>query len=307
MPRKDAPAGPISAQAQQDIVSEGIENFELPKSLVTKIAKSALPDNAKLQKETVLSLLKGSTVFINYLVLTHSALFAAATAHDVAISKQHKSISASDVLKALEMIEFGDLVDKLQAELVVYRAQSKTDKKKPTSAVPSASTAAHPPASSSSTFPPSISVPLRKSTKASSSSKDKDAAALPPFTSAPLVPQERDVEAREREQRMDVDWEEELGEAMSAAASSASAMIASSRLEEDEPLEEQNEEDEEGDEEEEEEDDEGDEEAGGEGEVVEDPMEVEEAELRRDAMGLNAVDGAPGPQNGVGVGAEEEA
>jgi hypothetical protein len=39
------------------------------------------------------------------------------SAHDVALSKQHKSISASDVLKALEMIEFGDLVDKLQAEL----------------------------------------------------------------------------------------------------------------------------------------------------------------------------------------------
>jgi hypothetical protein len=42
-------------------------------------------------------------------------------AHDVALSKQHKSISASDVLKALEMIEFGDLVENLQNEL-----QSKT-------------------------------------------------------------------------------------------------------------------------------------------------------------------------------------
>ncbi|KIK99518.1 hypothetical protein PAXRUDRAFT_131929 [Paxillus rubicundulus Ve08.2h10] len=119
MPRKDAGGGPISAQAQQDLVSEGIENFELPKSLVTKIAKSAIPENAKLQKETVLSLVKGSTVFINYL---------AATAHDVALSKQHKSISASDVLKALEMIEFGDLVDVLQAELQIYRDHTKGDK-----------------------------------------------------------------------------------------------------------------------------------------------------------------------------------
>ena len=39
------------------------------------------------------------------------------SAHDVAHSKQHKSISASDVFKALEMIEFGDLVAPLQAEL----------------------------------------------------------------------------------------------------------------------------------------------------------------------------------------------
>ncbi|KAG6371834.1 histone-fold-containing protein [Boletus reticuloceps] len=119
MPRKDAGGGPMSAQAQQDLVSEGIENFELPKSLVTKIAKSAIPDNAKLQKETVLSLVKGSTVFINYL---------AATAHDVALSKQHKSISASDVLKALEMIEFGDLVDPLQNELQIHRENTKGDK-----------------------------------------------------------------------------------------------------------------------------------------------------------------------------------
>ncbi|KAF8553126.1 histone-fold-containing protein [Imleria badia] len=118
MPRKDASGGAISAQAQQDLVSEGIENFELPKSLVTKIAKSAIPDNAKLQKETVLSLVKGSTVFINFL----------GDAHDVALSKQHKSISASDVLKALEMIEFGDLVDPLQIELQIYRDNTKGDK-----------------------------------------------------------------------------------------------------------------------------------------------------------------------------------
>ncbi len=67
MPRKEPGGLPISAQAQQELVSEGIENFELPKTVVTKIAKSALPDNAKLQKETVLALVKGSTVFINYL------------------------------------------------------------------------------------------------------------------------------------------------------------------------------------------------------------------------------------------------
>lgn len=106
-----------------------------------------MPENAKLQKETVLSLVKGSTVFINYLGMRRYvpvALYLTADhcgsgdvcdstdflrrlltylvrAHDVALSKQHKSISASDVLKALEMIEFGDLVEMLQNEL-----QSKT-------------------------------------------------------------------------------------------------------------------------------------------------------------------------------------
>ncbi|KAI0291830.1 hypothetical protein BC826DRAFT_912042 [Russula brevipes] len=107
MPRKDNANTPASAQAQQNAVSEGIENFELPRALVTRIAKSGVPENVKLQKDTVLSLVKGATVFINYL----------GAAHEVSTSKQHKSISASDVFKALELIEFADLIPSLQAEL----------------------------------------------------------------------------------------------------------------------------------------------------------------------------------------------
>lgn len=116
MPRKQNP-DPLSAQQQQELVSEGLENFELPKSVVMKIAKAAIPEEARLTKETVLSLVKGSTVFINYL---------AATAHDVASAKQHKSIAASDVLRALELMDFGDLVEPLQAELEAYKDQGKT-------------------------------------------------------------------------------------------------------------------------------------------------------------------------------------
>ena len=35
----------------------------------------------------------------------------------MATSKQHKSISASDVLRALEQMDMGDIVPKLQGEL----------------------------------------------------------------------------------------------------------------------------------------------------------------------------------------------
>ncbi|KAG6863928.1 hypothetical protein C0991_001921 [Blastosporella zonata] len=289
MPRKDTPVGPISAQAQQDLVSEGIENFELPKSLVTKIAKSALPESSKLQKETVLSLVKGSTVFINYL---------AATAHDVAVSKQHKSISASDVLKALEMIEFGDLVDKLQTELIVYRANAKTDKKK---GPPSGASAPGP--STSISIAPSISAPAKPSKAKAKAPKDKDLGA--PFTSAPLIHHEQ----KEREARMDVDWEEELGEAASASVSvSAAGAGAGAGYEgaDDLDLDQEQEQEEEGHLGEDGEELEGDEdpedveddaedvdegeEGEGEAEEMDDPMEVEEAELRRDARGLEDPD-----------------
>ena len=99
----------------------------------------------------MLSLVKGSTVFINLLggfarsvyvgwllwliyycscnvwfipppqqaLLTRlKKIIILFSAYDIAQSKQHKSISASDVLKALETIEFSDMVNKLQAELL---------------------------------------------------------------------------------------------------------------------------------------------------------------------------------------------
>lgn len=118
------------------------------------------------------------------------------SAHHVALSKQHKSISASDVIKALELIELGDLADKLQEELVsqcllvlscrvyadihpfeVYRELAKTDKsKKGTSnisapknrSVSSASTAGGP------------------STVSKGKGKEKASAEPAPFSSAPL-------------------------------------------------------------------------------------------------------------------------
>ena len=39
------------------------------------------------------------------------------SAHEIAKGKQHKSISASDVLRALEHMQLGDLVGPLQDEL----------------------------------------------------------------------------------------------------------------------------------------------------------------------------------------------
>jgi len=202
MPRKESATAHISAQAQQEQVSDGIENYELPKSIVTKIAKSAIPEHAKLQKDTVLSLVKGSTVFINYL---------AATAHDVASSKQHKSISASDVLKALEIIEFGDLNDMLQNELQIYRNNMKNDKAKKERAEKAAATASAKgkakevdPATNANASSASASMSISAAPKSKSKPPTSESAPVsptistsisapgamlpPPFTSAPRMP-----------------------------------------------------------------------------------------------------------------------
>ncbi|EJF61986.1 histone-fold-containing protein [Dichomitus squalens LYAD-421 SS1] len=123
MPRaKESTAGASTAQAQQDAVSEGIDNFELPRSLIMKLARaSQVPETTKFSKDSMLSILKCSTVWVNYL---------AATAHEVASSKQHKSISATDVVKALELVEFPDIAKVVQAELPTYRETQRADKRK---------------------------------------------------------------------------------------------------------------------------------------------------------------------------------
>ncbi|QRV81474.1 Histone-like transcription factor (CBF/NF-Y) and archaeal histone [Ceratobasidium sp. AG-Ba] len=124
MPRlSQAATNAASAESQQEVVmaAEGIENYELPKALVTRIAKSAIPENAKLQKEALHAMLKGSTVFINYL---------AATAHDLSRARGHKSVGAADVIKAIETIEFNTdgLLKFLEDDLEAFRAGTKKTK-----------------------------------------------------------------------------------------------------------------------------------------------------------------------------------
>ncbi|KAF8668357.1 SNF2 family N-terminal domain [Rhizoctonia solani] len=112
-----------SAESQQDVVmaSEGVDNYELPKTLVTRIVKSAIPENAKVQREAMHAFLKGSTVFINYL---------AATAHELSRARGHKSVGAADVIKAIETIEFNTdgLVKFLEMDLEAYRQGTKKPK-----------------------------------------------------------------------------------------------------------------------------------------------------------------------------------
>ncbi|KAF8531735.1 histone-fold-containing protein [Gautieria morchelliformis] len=120
-PRKDATGhAPSASQSQQDASSEGIEDFELPRLLVTQLATSILPPDAKLDGDSITALVKGSTVFINYLT---------SAAQDIAGARAHKTISGADVLKALENLQFGELVTAFQGELEVFRQGSKNKSK----------------------------------------------------------------------------------------------------------------------------------------------------------------------------------
>lgn len=53
---------------------------------------------------------------VRILICAISKLKLKSSAHDVALSKQHKSISASDIFKALELVEFNHLSPMLESQ-----------------------------------------------------------------------------------------------------------------------------------------------------------------------------------------------
>lgn len=213
----------------------------------------------------------------------------------MAQSKQHKSISASDVLKALELIEFGDLNDMLQNELqsasffmshlsqltcmewTVYRNNTKNDKSKKERAEKSASTAkgkakeavadSVSASNSLSNSAPNANHKGKGKEKASTSASITGAMLPPPFTSIPRP----------------------ISIPVSTSAEQPPANAAAFwRAEEDVEDEEMDAEDEFGgaDEDEDVEIDEDEDDEVEAGDEVQDMMAVEEEELRKDATAL---------------------
>ncbi|KAI9270444.1 histone-fold-containing protein [Phascolomyces articulosus] len=96
-----------------------IEDNELPKANISRVLKTALPPGTALQKEAKVAVSKAATVFINYL---------STVANDTAKSANHKTISAPDVFKAMEVLEFDDLIPALRESFTVFQ-QLQSDKK----------------------------------------------------------------------------------------------------------------------------------------------------------------------------------
>ncbi|KAI7901943.1 histone-fold-containing protein [Cokeromyces recurvatus] len=104
-------------------MSSSIEDNELPKANVARVLKAALPPGTALQKDAKLAVSKAATVFINYI---------SSVANDVAKGANHKTISAPDVFKALEIVELDHLAPELKESLTVFQqiALEKKQKKK---------------------------------------------------------------------------------------------------------------------------------------------------------------------------------
>ncbi|PWN51148.1 histone-fold-containing protein [Violaceomyces palustris] len=100
----------------------GIDQFELPKASVAKIAKLEIPDNVQMRKEVISALVKSSTVFINYL---------ASTSHDLAVGKGLKTITAANVLDSMRELDLpAEMRQELKVELEAFREIQKSRRKK---------------------------------------------------------------------------------------------------------------------------------------------------------------------------------
>ncbi len=90
----------------------GIDELELPRAMIARIVKSALPDGALLQKDAKNAISKMATIFISYLT---------ATAIDVAAVAKHKTLSTEDILQALTILDFERFVPNLREQLMARK------------------------------------------------------------------------------------------------------------------------------------------------------------------------------------------
>lgn len=96
-------------EKDRDTVS--IEDLNLPKSIITRLAKGVLPPNTQIQANAILALSKSATVFISHL---------ASASNEFTLSANKKTIMPADVFAALDEIEYGFMRERLEAEFAKF-------------------------------------------------------------------------------------------------------------------------------------------------------------------------------------------
>jgi DNA polymerase epsilon subunit 3 len=100
-------AGPADKEKKEARDSVAVEDLNLPKSIITRLAKGVAPPNTVIQTNAVLAMSKSATVFINHL---------ANAANEHTQNANKKTIMPQDVFAALDDIEFPFLRERLEAE-----------------------------------------------------------------------------------------------------------------------------------------------------------------------------------------------
>ncbi|KAM9594660.1 DNA polymerase epsilon subunit 3 [Haliaeetus albicilla] len=100
-------------------MAERPEDLNLPNAVITRIIKEALPDGVNISKEARSAISRAASVFV---------LYATSCANNFAMKGKRKTLNASDVLSAMEEMEFQRFVAPLKESLEVYRREQKGKK-----------------------------------------------------------------------------------------------------------------------------------------------------------------------------------
>ncbi|CAE7011262.1 hypothetical protein P3342_003387 [Pyrenophora teres f. teres] len=105
---EESPAAPRSAPRDESL---GVEDLNLPKSIVQRLAKGVLPPNTQIQKDALLAMSKSATVFVNYVT---------SCAAEKAIASGKKTVMPKDVFEAMAELEFAFMLPRLEAEVTKF-------------------------------------------------------------------------------------------------------------------------------------------------------------------------------------------
>lgn len=102
-------------------MAERPEDLNLPNAVVGRIIKDAIPEGVNVSKEARLAISKAASVFV---------LYATSCSNNYALKAKRKTISAQDVLSAMEEMEFEQFVEPLNDALEAFRSQQQGKKER---------------------------------------------------------------------------------------------------------------------------------------------------------------------------------
>ncbi|KAH6838989.1 hypothetical protein AA0119_g6608 [Alternaria tenuissima] len=105
---EESPAPPRSVPREESL---GVEDLNLPKSIVQRLAKGVLPPNTQIQKDALLAMSKSATVFVNYIT---------SAAAEKALASGKKTVMPKDVFDAMTELEFASFLPRLEAEVTKF-------------------------------------------------------------------------------------------------------------------------------------------------------------------------------------------
>lgn len=98
-------------------MAEKPEDLNLPNSVIARIIKEALPDGVIISKESRAAISKAASVFV---------LYCTSCANNFALQQKRKTLKDTDVLQALEEMEFEQFVPQLQEFLESFKMEQKS-------------------------------------------------------------------------------------------------------------------------------------------------------------------------------------